>query len=76
MVGWVLFVIVAFLVFGVPLIDELYRRRARRAANLARQVLHEPVSLVPDQNARNLPISRGSPAELERTADQTHQAAI
>ncbi len=76
MVGWVLFAIIAFLVFGVPLIDELYRRRARRAANLARQVLHEPVSLVPDQNEHNLPISRGSPAELERTADQTHQAAI
>ena len=27
--GWVLFALVAFLVFGVPLIDEIYRRRIR-----------------------------------------------
>jgi hypothetical protein len=76
MVGWVLFAIIAFLVFGVPAIDELYRRRTRRAANLARQILHEPVSLVPDQNEHDLPASRHSPAELERAADQADQAAI
>ena len=31
---WVLFEILAFLVFGFPLIDEIYRRRTRRAASV------------------------------------------
>jgi hypothetical protein len=32
MTMWVLFSILGFLVFGFPLIDEIYRRRTRRAA--------------------------------------------
>jgi hypothetical protein len=28
--SWVLFALLAFLVFGIPLIDEVYRYRARR----------------------------------------------
>jgi hypothetical protein len=31
---WVLFGMLAFLVFGFPLIDEIHRRRTRRAATV------------------------------------------
>ena len=48
MTPWVLFSVLVFLVFGVPLIDEVCRLRARRAASYARQAVHEQVSLVPD----------------------------
>jgi hypothetical protein len=72
MASWFLFAVLALLVFGVPAIDELYRRRTRRAANLARQIVHEPVSLVPDQNEHNLPGSRDNPAELERAANDAN----
>jgi hypothetical protein len=34
MTMWVLFSILAFLVFGFPLIDEIHRRRTRRAARV------------------------------------------
>jgi hypothetical protein len=38
---WVLFGILAFLVFGFPLIDEIHRRRTRRAAAIpARDVAY------------------------------------
>ena len=33
--AWVLMAILAFLVFGVPLVDEIYRRRIRRKANIS-----------------------------------------
>jgi hypothetical protein len=52
MAAWVLLGILVFLVFGVPLIDDLYRLRARRAR--VQQIMHEPTSLVPDGNERNL----------------------
>jgi hypothetical protein len=57
MAPWVLFSVLAFLVFGVPLIDEVYRLRARRAANHARQIVDERVSLAPDGPEDNLPVS-------------------
>ena len=57
MTPWVLFSVLAFLVFGVPLIDEVYRLRARRAARHARQTVHEDVSLVPDVAEENLLVS-------------------
>ena len=57
MTPWVLFSVLAFLVFGVPLIDEVYRLRARRAARRARQTVHEVVSLVPDVAEENLLVS-------------------
>jgi hypothetical protein len=34
MMMWVLFGILAFLVFGFPLIDEIHRRRTRRTATV------------------------------------------
>ncbi len=46
--AWFLFAILAFLVFGVPLIDELYKRRLRRGAKSGGEpALQERVSLVP-----------------------------
>ena len=57
MTPWVLLSVLAFLVFGVPLIDEVYRRRARRAASHARLAVHEDVSLVPDVAEENLLVS-------------------
>jgi hypothetical protein len=50
--AWFLFAILAFLVFGVPLIDELYKRRLRR--NAQSQALQERVSLVPEVNVETL----------------------
>jgi hypothetical protein len=39
---WVLFGILCFLVFGIPLIDDVYRLRTRRAANRAREMVRVP----------------------------------
>jgi hypothetical protein len=53
--AWFLFAILAFLVFGVPLIDELYKRRLRRSAKSGGdQALQERVSLVPEVNGETL----------------------
>ena len=52
--GWFLFAIIVFLVFGVPLIDELYNLRVRRAAKRAQPIVRGPFSLVPDQDDQNL----------------------
>jgi hypothetical protein len=49
-----LFGIIVFLVFGIPLIDELYRLRVRRATNRARPIVHGPISLVPDDDEQDL----------------------
>jgi hypothetical protein len=49
--------VLAFLVFGVPLIDEVYRIRSRRAASHARRVVDEEVSLVPDGAEESLLVS-------------------
>ena len=57
MAAWVLFSVLVFLVFGVPLIDEVYRFRTRRAASHTRQAVHEHVSLVPDGAEENLHVS-------------------
>jgi hypothetical protein len=53
MTAWVLFGILVFLVFGVPLIDEVYRFRLRREARRGAQIVDEPISLVPDNNEQN-----------------------
>ena len=48
MQAWFLFAILAFLVFGVPLIDELYKWRLRRNAKSCGEAgLQERASLVP-----------------------------
>ena len=53
--AWFLFAILAFLVFGVPLIDELYKMRLRRNANSGGgQALQERVSLIPEVNEETL----------------------
>jgi hypothetical protein len=52
--GWFLFAIIVFLVFGIPLIDELYRLRVRRATNRARPIVHGPISLVPGDDEQDL----------------------
>src|SRR6516165_6652458 len=57
MAAWVLFSVLVFLAFGVPLIDEVYRLRVRRAASHARQAVQEHVSLVPDGTEENLLVS-------------------
>jgi hypothetical protein len=53
--AWFLFAILGFLVFGVPLIDELYKMRLRRnAKGGGDQALQERVSLVPEVNGETL----------------------
>jgi hypothetical protein len=63
MTPWVLFSMLAFLVFGVPLIDEVYRFRARRAANHVREVVDEGVSIAPDGPEANLSSNEIAPGE-------------
>jgi hypothetical protein len=46
--AWFLFAILGFLVFGVPLIDELYRIRVRRQTDRLPATTDDAVSLVPD----------------------------
>ena len=53
MTAWILFGILAFLVFGVPLIDEVYRFRLRREVKRGEQIVHEPIGLVPDNDQQN-----------------------
>jgi hypothetical protein len=61
--AWFLFAILAFLVFGVPLIDELYRIRIRRKTNRLQPTTDETISLVPEMNAEVSTNSRaGAPA--------------
>jgi hypothetical protein len=66
--GWFLFAIIGFLVFGIPLIDELYRLRVRRDGNRARPTVHEPITLVPDGDERDFPGS-GDVAPVARTRE-------
>jgi hypothetical protein len=54
-------------VFGVPLIDEVYRLRVRCAASHARQAVHEHASLVPDVTEENLFVSNEIPRNLAST---------
>jgi hypothetical protein len=72
MAAWVLFSILVFLVFGVPLIDEVYRLRARRAAIHARQVVDEWVSLAPDAPEDNLPVSNEIAPNATAPEDVAH----
>jgi hypothetical protein len=72
MVPWVLFSVLAFLVFGVPLIDEVYRFRVRRAPNHARQVVDERVSLAPDGPEDNLPVSNEIAPRVKAPEDVAH----
>jgi hypothetical protein len=55
--AWFLFAILAFLVFGVPLIDEIYRRRLRRQTNKLKEAEYQQASLVPEMD-EDLNISR------------------
>ena len=53
--AWFLFAILGFLVFGVPLIDELYKMRIRRNAKSGGGLaLQECVSLVPEVHGETL----------------------
>ena len=54
MARWVLFGTLVFLVFGVPLIDELYRDAIRGKANQTPEMAHGSTSLVPSQNEEAL----------------------
>ena len=69
MTSWVLFSVLAFLVFGVPLIDEVYRLRARRAARHAQQAVHEPVSLIPEYAEENLLVSNEIALDAKASED-------
>ena len=48
--AWFLFAILAFLVFGVPLIDELYRLQVRRKTHCLQATADDAISLVPEIN--------------------------
>ena len=63
MTAWFLFGILAFLVFGMPLIDDLYKMNKRRKASAAGSISHESPSFVPNVNQQDLP---ESPAEVIR----------
>ena len=63
MTAWFLFGILAFLVFGMPLIDDLYKMNKRRKASAAPSISHESPSFVPNVNRQDLP---ESPAEVTR----------
>ena len=54
MTAWFLFGILAFLVFGMPFIDDLYKMKVRRRAAAASQIPDESQSLVPNANQENL----------------------
>ena len=55
--AWFLFGILAFLVFGMPLIDDLYKMNMRRI-RAAGPISGESPSLVPNVNPEDLPASR------------------
>ena len=50
----VLFGTLVFLVFGVPLIDDLYRLRVRSKANQTPEMANGSTNLVPSQNEEAL----------------------
>jgi hypothetical protein len=52
--GWFVFAIMVLLIFGPPLLDELSRLHIRRQTNRARPIMHDPISLVPDEDVQNL----------------------
>jgi hypothetical protein len=54
MTAWFLFGVLAFLVFGMPLIDDLYKMKVRGRAAAASQIPDESPSLVPNANQENL----------------------
>jgi hypothetical protein len=51
---WFSFSIMVLLVFGPLLLDELSRVRVRRETARARAIVHEPISLAPDDDEQNL----------------------
>ena len=56
MTAWFLFGILAFLVFGMPLIDDLYKMNMRRKASAAGSISDdESPSLIPNGNRQDLP---------------------
>jgi hypothetical protein len=66
MTAWFLFGILAFLVFGMPLIDDLYKINKRRKASTSGSISHESPSFVPNVNRQDLP---ESPAEVIRVLE-------
>jgi hypothetical protein len=70
--AWFLFAILAFLVFGVPLMDELYRFRVRRETNrlatAADAVILVPEMLVPEMN-EHAPTSSCASTPVVRTPE-------
>jgi len=54
MTAWFLFGILAFLVFGMPLIDDLYKMNMRRKAKATGQISNESPSLVPNVSRQDL----------------------
>ena len=61
--GWFVFAIMVLLVFGPPLLDELSRLHVRRQTNRARPIMHDPISLVPDEDEQNLPSHNAASVE-------------
>ena len=71
MTAWFLFGILAFLVFGMPLIDDLYKMNMRRKARAAGQISGESPSLVPNVNPEDLPASRAEVTKALGEAQNT-----
>jgi hypothetical protein len=61
--GWFVFAIMVLLVFGPPLLDELSRLHVRRQTNRARPIMHDPITLVPDEDEQNLPSHNATSVE-------------
>jgi hypothetical protein len=61
--AWFLFEIIAFLVFCMPLIDDLYKMNMRRKVRAACQISGESPSLVPNVNPEDPPASRAEVIE-------------
>jgi hypothetical protein len=65
--GWFVFAIMVLLVVGPPLLDELSRLHVRRQTNRARPIMHDPISLVPNEDEQNLPSHNA--ASVEKTKE-------
>jgi len=71
MTAWFLFGILAFLVFGMPLIDDLYKMNMRRKARAAGQISGGSPSLVPNVNPEDLPAFRAEVTKALGEAQNT-----
>jgi hypothetical protein len=66
--GWFVFALMVLMVFGPPLLDELSRRRVRREAHRARQIVDGPVSLVPHEDEQ-IPLRSHDAASDRKTKE-------